>query len=665
MRRGTLRRTAVAAVVVASGLVGLPHGGATATTTGEGFDACDALPTSAMRSVTGYAAAAIYIGGDNAACKTQSQLSPSWVSTVTGAGWTLIPTFVGKQAPCTTGFSVMGSNPSAAAADGTADADTAASRMSALGLNPPAVVYDDMEAYNPADAGCAADVAAYLDAFIAGMHGHGFRAGVYGSTASTIAQLVSAYGNSSRQRPDDLWIAHPGGGDTTADSAVPAAEWAGHRIRQYAAGSLVPPSGDPSSVSIDSDAVAGDTAVGTGDALPPAYVVSGTGSLGYVRERSTPSTTGTDVTHDSEGTALSIVCQTAGDSIAGDPVWDKLADSNYVSDLYTTSPGGLSYAGTLPRCDATATARITSPANGTQVLAGSTVTVHVDVPVPATSVEVATSTDHGNSWHTAGASNSATAGLFTVTFAAPVAVGATVLLQATVSGSGTTWSAVNTPALHVVAPVATMAAAPSATTAAVYTVGWSGLDGAGRPTSYDVRYQRAPWNGTFGGYVSPTGWTGTTSTSKALSLAEGFDYCVQARAHGVFGDVGQWSPVRCVARVLDDRAMTAGIGWSRGTSSGYYDRTWSSTKSAGAALTRTGATVSRVGILATTCAACGSVGVYVGNTVVGTISLVAPHTRLQQLLTVPSFRLRSGTVTVRVRTSGKLVQIDGLLLSRT
>jgi len=672
MKRGTWRRLAATVVVAATGLVAVPQGGATALSTGEGFDACSALPTSAMRSVATYVIANIYIGdAGNLAC-AQSQLTADWVSTVAGAGWRLLPTFIGKQAPCTTGTKAkMSSNPSTAATQGTADADTAAARMIALRLPAPNVVYDDMEAYTANDTACAAAVAAYLDAFISRLHSDGFRVGVYGSTASTVAQLVAAYNNTSRQRPDDIWIARQDGGDTTADTAVPAGYWVHRRARQYRLDkdTLLVPSGDPSSVSIDKDIVDGDTGAPAED-QPASYAVSGTASVGFVRERSTPSTSGSDMMHnDAEGTALTIVCQVAGGSVGGspgDPVWDKLADGNYVSDLYTTTPGGRGFAGTLPRCEPnTPTARITAPLSGTQVNRGATVTVKVAIPISATSVQVDVSTNGGATWQPAGSTATVGNGTAMVSFTAPGGNGATVQVRATVTDGLTSWNPVNSPVLHVVAPTVTMAAAPAGTTAASYTFHWTGVDGAARPTAYDARYRRAAWNGAFGPWTQTAAWTHTTSTSKPLSLSVGYEYCVRVRAYGLFGNVGDWSAPRCVMRLLDDRSLAAGTGWARGSASGYYNGTWTSSKTYGAALTRTNATAGLVGILATTCASCGSVAVYVGNTHVGTISLYSSSTRLKRLLTTKSFAVRSkATVTLRVATSGKSVVIDGLLLYR-
>lgn len=73
----------------------------------------------------------------------------------------------------------------------------------------------------------------------------------------------------------------------------------------------------------------------------------------------------------------------------------------------------------------------------------------------------------------------------------------------------------------------------------------------------------------------------------------------------------------------------------------------------------------RVGIVATKCASCGIVGVYVGSTLIGKLNLYASATDYRQVILLPKFGYRTGTVTVKVLTSGKTIQIDGLSISRT
>ncbi|WP_329482583.1 hypothetical protein OG555_10265 [Kribbella sp. NBC_01484] len=110
--------------------------------------------------------------------------------------------------------------------------------------------------------------------------------------------------------------------------------------------------------------------------------------------------------------------------------------------------------------------------------------------------------------------------------------------------------------------------------------------------------------------------------------------------------------------------MGASSGWTRSTSSVFYRGTATVTTKAGVYLSRTGAALSRVAIVATKCPTCGSVRVYVNNVAVGTVSLYNAKLQYRAVIALPAFGYRSGTVVVKVTSSGKLVQIDGLGTSR-
>jgi hypothetical protein len=221
-------------------------------------------------------------------------------------------------------------------------------------------------------------------------------------------------------------------------------------------------------------------------------------------------------------------------------------------------------------------------------------------------------------------------------------------------------------ALDVAPPSVSLAALPVATLAASVRLAWSGSDSGSGVASYDVKYRRAAWNSTgFGAWILPSTWQRIGVRTRTLSLAPGFDYCVSVRARDAVGNTSDWSAPRCVARALDDRSLVAGRGWTRATASGYYLRTITSTTRLGAVLVRTGARLDRVGIVATRCATCGIVGVYVGNRLMGKVNLAAPTLRRQQLLMLPRFSYRAGTIVLRSLTTRKLVQIDGLVITRT
>jgi hypothetical protein len=245
-----------------------------------------------------------------------------------------------------------------------------------------------------------------------------------------------------------------------------------------------------------------------------------------------------------------------------------------------------------------------------------------------------------------------------------------VLVQATViDAAGATAVTDRVGGLRVVdttAPRVAMAVLPVATTAASMRWSWQGVDAGSGVRSYDVRYQRASYSGGFGAWTTRRGWTATTATAKSLPLAAGFDYCVEVRARDTVGNVGPWSARRCVARALDDRALVAATGaWTRHTGAGFYFGTYTTTSRAAQSLTRTGARLVRVGVVATTCARCGTVAVYVGGRRVGRLSLYSPAPARRQVLLLPRFGYRAGTVRLTTVTTGKTVQIDGLVISRT
>ncbi|TCM46640.1 choice-of-anchor D domain-containing protein [Kribbella sp. VKM Ac-2568] len=214
------------------------------------------------------------------------------------------------------------------------------------------------------------------------------------------------------------------------------------------------------------------------------------------------------------------------------------------------------------------------------------------------------------------------------------------------------------------APVARMVAPTyQGSTAATATLKVSATDANG-VAAYDVRYRRASFAGPYGAYVQP--WTNTTATSMNLSIAAGYEYCASVRAKDKFGNIGQWSTDRCFSRPLDDRSMTtATTGWTRASWSVFYYGTATQTTAYGKALTRT-VQGKRFFLVATRCSTCGSVAVYAGSKYLTTINLAASTTQRQVLIGLPvQSTLFSGTLTFSTRSTGKLVQIDGLAVGRT
>lgn len=211
-------------------------------------------------------------------------------------------------------------------------------------------------------------------------------------------------------------------------------------------------------------------------------------------------------------------------------------------------------------------------------------------------------------------------------------------------------------------PMPTMTAPGSAsvTTSASHTVRWNAAAGA---TSYDVRYRRAPWNAGFGAYLHPATWQGLIAPSVPHTLARGSTTCYSVRARNA-GGTSTWSSERCMVAPLDQVALARSTGWTVQKSGAYFGGSaWTATRT-GRSLARTGAALRRVGVVATTCSACGVVDVFVGSARVGRISLArGTTTRHRQVLLLPAFSARKGTVRVVVVSNARTVRVDGLVVS--
>ena len=237
--------------------------------TGAGFDACSTPSTSAMTAwgSSPYRTIGVYIGGTNMAC-SQSNLTATWVSAESAAGWHLIPIYVGLQAPSNScGCAAMSSSTTAAAAQGTAAAQNAVTDAQAIGLGAGNPLYLDMEAYSRTSRDTDA-VLAFEAAWTAQLHAEGYGSGIYSSSDSGIADLTSQYGTAYTE-PNEIWIASWNDQQNTIDSNVPATDWANHqRVHQYSGAHNESYQGVR--INIDGDWVDAPTAAaGTGSGIGP------------------------------------------------------------------------------------------------------------------------------------------------------------------------------------------------------------------------------------------------------------------------------------------------------------------------------------------------------------------------------------------------------------
>jgi Domain of unknown function (DUF1906) len=262
----TIARTALARAAARPRTAGAVYSGL-------GFDACSAPSTSAMTAwgASPYRALGVYVGGEDMAC-SQPNLTSAWVGQQWAAGWHLIPTYVGLQAPGNS-CSCRAFTAANATAIGTQDAETAVADAQAVGIGAGNPIYDDMESYS--SSGNSA-VLAYLEAWTNQLHAEAYIAGVYSSSDSGIANLATHYGTTYVE-PDDIWVANWNGSETTTDPNVPAADWAANqRLHQYAGGANQTYGGY--TINVDKDYLDGATAFGAGVTPPPSLQVSPAGN---------------------------------------------------------------------------------------------------------------------------------------------------------------------------------------------------------------------------------------------------------------------------------------------------------------------------------------------------------------------------------------------------
>ncbi|HZC70626.1 MAG TPA: hypothetical protein VE442_08030 [Jatrophihabitans sp.] len=215
------------------------------------------------------------------------------------------------------------------------------------------------------------------------------------------------------------------------------------------------------------------------------------------------------------------------------------------------------------------------------------------------------------------------------------------------------------PSVTITAPTAVAIAASSVAN------NWQGSDAGSGIAYYQSQYEVASASGGFSQWADfGQRWDPAATVETTVSgLAAGDTYCLRVEAVDNAGNIG-YSASRCFAVALDDRKMSTSSHWSRVTGNSYYDKTATVSSTRGAALSRSGGTVDRVGVVAKTCRGCGTVGVYVGTKLIGKLNLAADATHYRVIKMLPRFGQRSGTVRVKVLTSGKPVTVDGVVTSR-
>lgn len=195
----------------------------------------------------------------------------------------------------------------------------------------------------------------------------------------------------------------------------------------------------------------------------------------------------------------------------------------------------------------------------------------------------------------------------------------------------------------------------------VMTLAWTGTD-AESPVSFVLSARVAPIGGTFGAPTAVALASPTTTTAK-VTLTPGSTYCWTVTATSAGGATK--SAERCTALPLHSCGLSARGTWAKKTGTGYYLSRYRVAKGKGASLLRTGVTAKRISLVATRARGAGTVTVWFGTTKLKTVKLAYTATRKRQVIPIIAFtKVKKGTITIRVETSGKPVTIEGLAVSK-
>ena len=221
--------------------LGLAPAAATTTSLGAGygvgfaFDTCGTPSLSAMSAwlKSPYRTAGVYLGGRNFGCPA-SAITASWVSSAAAMGWGIVPIYVGYQAPVDNcGCASMSSTKATAAAQGSSEGANTVTLAKAAGLAPGNTLYFDMEGYNRT-ATNTASVMAYLSAWTKALHTAGYHSGVYSSSASGIADIITYTGKTGFYAPDNIWMANWNSNlSAYGDPWAPDSMYRGKRMHQF------------------------------------------------------------------------------------------------------------------------------------------------------------------------------------------------------------------------------------------------------------------------------------------------------------------------------------------------------------------------------------------------------------------------------------------------
>jgi peptidoglycan hydrolase-like protein with peptidoglycan-binding domain len=221
---------------------------------GFGFDQCLAPTQHAMDAWLNHSpflAVGIYTSGASRACRSQPNLTPTWITTQLHKGWKLLPITLGPQAPCNPRFPRYGHDRviinkpgtsgrySRARKQGYAEAGTAVAAAAKLGISPGSTLWYDLEGFDQTNARCTKSSLSFLSGWTNGIHARHYVSGVYSSAGSGIWALDQArmHDPKAYHLPDQIWIARWDGVADTSTTYIGPRGWRpGGRMKQYLGG---------------------------------------------------------------------------------------------------------------------------------------------------------------------------------------------------------------------------------------------------------------------------------------------------------------------------------------------------------------------------------------------------------------------------------------------
>ncbi len=222
--------------------------------TGYGFDQCLAPTQSTMDrwlETSPFLAAGIYISGDSRGCRSQPNLTPSWIRHQLHRGWRLLPITLGPQASCHPSFprysddhtidptAGHGGRYDRARSMGRHEAEKTVGVARDLGLRPGSTLWYDLEGFDSTNTACRESALAFLSGWSYRLHELGWVSGVYSSASSGLKALDDARVSrpDAFTLPDRIWIARWDGVANTSTSYLREDGWRPNsRMKQYQGG---------------------------------------------------------------------------------------------------------------------------------------------------------------------------------------------------------------------------------------------------------------------------------------------------------------------------------------------------------------------------------------------------------------------------------------------